>query len=136
MSEASVTRKAAFWVAIVFLLGAAVGVMAGYGYARWSVSAAPHAPLPEPERRAQRVAQLTKELGLTSDQAQQLDQILLQRHTEVKGVRDQADSQCEVIRQKGREQVRAILTPDQKPKFEEFLRKLDEERKRNAPPSR
>lgn len=136
MSEASVTRKAAFWVAIVFLLGAAVGVMAGYGYARWSVSAATHPPLPEPERRAQRVAQLTKELGLTSDQTQQLNQILLQRHTEVKGVRDQADAQCDVVRQKGRDQIRAILTPEQKPKFEEFLRKLDEGRKRNAPPSR
>jgi Spy/CpxP family protein refolding chaperone len=37
-------------------------------------------------------------------------------------------------RQKGRDQIRAILTPEQKPKFEEFLRRLDEERKRNAPP--
>lgn len=136
MSEASVTRKAAFWVAIVFLLGTAVGVMGGYGYARWSVAAAPpHAPLPEPERRALRVAQLTKDLGLTSDQAKQLDQILLQRHTEVKTVRDQSDAQCEVIRQKGRDQVRAILTPEQKPKFEEFLRNIDVQRKHNAPPS-
>jgi Spy/CpxP family protein refolding chaperone len=136
MSEASVTRKAAFWVAIVFLLGAAVGLMGGYGYARWSVSAASHPPLPEPERRAQRVAELTKQLNLTGDQAKQLDQILLQRHSEVKGVRDQSDAQCDVIRQKGRDQVRAILTPEQKPKFEEFLRNLDEQRKRNAQPSR
>jgi hypothetical protein len=27
-----------------------------------------------------------------------------------------------------------MLTPGQKPKFEEFLKKMDEERKRNAPP--
>ncbi|HYL82744.1 MAG TPA: hypothetical protein VE263_00800 [Candidatus Angelobacter sp.] len=132
MSEASVTRKAAVWVGIVFLLGAAVGTLGGYGYARWSVSAA-RAPLPEPAKRAQRVAQLTKELGLSGDQAQQLDQILLQRHAEVKGVRDQCDGQMEQVRQKGRDQVRAILTPEQKPKFEEFLKKLDEDRKRNAP---
>jgi len=131
MSETSATRKAAVWVGIVFLLGAAVGIMAGYGYARWSVSAA-RAPLPEPVRRAQRVEQLTKELSLTADQAKQLDGILLERHSEVKGVRDQADAQVEQIRQKGPEQVRAILTPEQKPKFEEFLRNLDEQRKRDA----
>jgi len=132
MSESSATRKAAVWVGIVFLLGVAVGAMAGYGYERWSVSAA-RAPLPEPVRRAQRVDQLTRELSLTPDQAKQLDQILMERHAEVKSVRDQSDAQAEQIRQKGRDQIRAILTPDQKPKFEEFLRKLDEERKHNPP---
>jgi Spy/CpxP family protein refolding chaperone len=131
MSETSATRKAAVWVGIVFLLGAAVGGMAGYGYSRWSVSAA-HAPLPEPVRRAQRVEQLTRELSLTSDQAKQLDAILMQRHTEAKAIHDQSDAQIEQIRQKGRAQIRAILTPEQQPKFEEFLKKLDEERKRNA----
>jgi Spy/CpxP family protein refolding chaperone len=131
MSESSASRKAALWVGIVFLLGAAVGVMAGYGYERWSVSAA-HAQVPEPVRRAQRVDQLTKELSLTPDQAKHLDQILMQVHTELKTVRDQSDAQVEQIRQKGRDQIRAILTPEQKPNFEEFLRNLDEQRKRNA----
>jgi len=131
MSESSATRKAAFWVGVVFLLGVAVGGMAGYGYERWSVSAA-HAPVPEPVRRAQRVEQLTKELSLTPDQAKQLDDILLQRHAEVQAAHQQADAQMDQIRRKGRDQVRAILTPGQKPEFEEFLRKLDEERKRNA----
>jgi Spy/CpxP family protein refolding chaperone len=132
MNETSATRKAAVWVVIVFLLGAAVGGMFGYGYAHWSVSAA-RAPLPEPERRAQRVEQLTRELSLTSDQAKQLDAILMQRHTEAKAIHDQSDTQIEQIRQKGRAQIRAILAPEQQPKFEEFLKKLDEERKRNAP---
>ncbi len=132
MSETPATRKAAVWVAIVFLLGAAVGGIGGYGYAHRSVAAA-SAPLAEPERRAHRVAQLTKELGLTSEQATQLDAILLQRHTEVRAIHEQADAQIEQQRQKGRDQVRAILTPEQKPKFEEFLRKLDEERKKNHP---
>jgi periplasmic protein CpxP/Spy len=132
MNERSATRKAAVWVGIVFLLGLAVGGMAGYGYARWSVLAA-RAPVPEPVRRAQRVEQLTKDLSLTPDQAKQLDQILMERHAEVKGVRDQSEAQAEKVRQKGRDQIRAILTPEQKPKFEEFLRQLDEERKRYAP---
>lgn len=133
INETPATRKAAIWVVIVFLLGLIGGGMVGYGYAHHSVSAA-SAPIPEPERRAERVAQMTQDFGLTSDQAKQLDTILLQRHTEFKAIHDECDARIEQERQKGRDQIRAILTPEQKPKFEEFLQKLDAERKRNAPP--
>jgi Spy/CpxP family protein refolding chaperone len=139
MTDASTTatRKAALWVGAVFLLGAALGGVLGYLFAHRPVSAA-NPPLSEPERRARRVAELTKELSLTSQQAQQFDAILLHWHGETKAVRDQSDAQIEAIRQKGRAEVRAILTPDQLPKFEEFLKRMDEERKRNGsqPPPR
>ena len=131
INETPASRKAAIWVVIVFLLGALGGGMVGYGFAHHSVSAA-SAPLPEPERRARGVAKLTQVLGLSSDQAKQLDAILLQHHTEVKTMHEQSDAQFEQERQKGRDQIRAILTPEQKPKFEEFLQKLDAERKRNS----
>ncbi len=62
MSDTPATRKAAVWVVVVFLLGAAAGGMLGYGYAHRSVAAA-SAPLSEPERRAKRVAELTQDLG-------------------------------------------------------------------------
>ncbi len=52
---------------------------------------------------------------------------------EAKAIRDQTDLQIEHIRQKGRDQIRATLTPEQTPKFEEFLKRLDEERKHKAP---
>lgn len=132
MSETSATRKAAIWVGIVFLLGVAVGGMFGYGYAHRSVSAA-SAPVPEAVRRAQRVEQMTKDFGLAPDQARQLDAIILEWHAQLKTIHQQSDAQIEQLRQKGRDQIRAILTAEQKPKFEEFLRKKDEERKRNAP---
>jgi Spy/CpxP family protein refolding chaperone len=132
MSPISATRKAALWVGLVFLLGAALGGMIGYSFAHRSVSAA-STPLPEPVRRAKRVEQLTQLLNLTSAQSQQVDAILMQKHAEAKAIHDQTDAQMEQLHQKGREQVRAILTPEQKPKFEDFLRRLDEERKRNAP---
>ena len=131
MSETPASRKAAIWVVVVFLLGAVAGGMLGYGYAHRSVAAA-SAPIPEAERRVKRVEQLTRELGLTSDQAKQLDSISLQWHSNAKAIHDQCDAQIGQLRQKGRDEIRAILTPEQKPKFEEFLRKLDEERKRNT----
>jgi Spy/CpxP family protein refolding chaperone len=132
MSETSATRKAAIWVGIVFLLGAAVGGMFGYGYAHRSVSAA-STPVPEAVRRTQRVEQMTKDFGLTPDQARQLDAIILEWHAQLKTIHEQSDAQIAQLRQTGRDQIRAILTPEQKPKFEEFLRKKDAERKQNAP---
>jgi hypothetical protein len=137
MSEMTASRKAAVWVGIVFLLGMALGGTLGYSYAHRMVSAAstPAPPVPEPERRAAKVKELTQLLVLTPAQAQQVDAILLQRHTDVKTIHNQTDTQIEQVRQTGRQQIRAILTPDQMPKFEEYLRKLDEQRKRNAAPS-
>ena len=131
MSEMSATRKAALWVGVVFLLGTALGGTLGYSYAHRLVSAA-STPLPEPVRRAQRVEQLTQLLALTSAQSQQVDTILLQRHTESKAIHDQTDAQLAQVHQKGRDQIRAILTPEQKPKFEDFLKNLDQQKKRNG----
>ena len=127
------TRKAALWVGVVFLLGAALGGVLGYLFAHRPVIAA-NPPLSEPERRAQKVQQLTKELSLSPQQAQQVDAILMQRHAEAKAIHDQTDAQIDAVRQKGRAEMRAIMTPDQSPKFEEFLKRMDEERKRNGPP--
>jgi Spy/CpxP family protein refolding chaperone len=138
MNESSAKRRAALWVAVVFVLGAALGGLFGYFYGHRNTVAAANPPLSEAQRRAQRVEQLTQELGLTKDQKQQLDSALSQLHAEYKSLREQSNqqlnSEMDQARQKGRDQIRALLTPEQKPKFEEFLKRLDEERKRNAAP--
>jgi Spy/CpxP family protein refolding chaperone len=133
VNDTSAKRKAALWVGAVFLLGALLGGVLGFLFAHRPVNAA-NAPLSEPERRARRLEQLTRELALSPQQAQQLDAILLRRHTETKAIHDQADAQLDQVREKGRAEVRAILTPEQLPKFEVFLKRMDEERKRNGPP--
>jgi Spy/CpxP family protein refolding chaperone len=132
MSDTTATRKAALWVGAVFLLGAALGGVLGYVFAHRSY-AATTAPQSEEAKRAHRVARLTRELNLTSTQGQQVDAILLRRHAEAKAIHDQSDAQLDQVHQKARDEIRAILTPEQKPKFEDFLKRIDEERKRNAP---
>ena len=134
MNETSAKRKAALWVGVVFLLGAALGGVLGYVFAHHSVSAA-NQPLSEAERRARRVEDLTHELSLTPEQSKQLDAILMQRHAQSRALHEQSDVQIEQVRQNGRNDIRAILSVEQKPKFEEFLKRTDEERKRNEPPA-
>ena len=131
MSDMSVTRKAALWVGVVFLLGAALGGMIGYVFAHHTALAAPP-QMTDAAKRAQKVQRLTQELDLSSEQQKQLDVIIASVQVQYKAIHQTTDPQINDARQKGREQIRAILTPGQKPKFEEFLKRLDEERKRNA----
>jgi Spy/CpxP family protein refolding chaperone len=133
----SAKQKAALWVGGVFLLGAALGGVLGYVLAHRTYAAPPNATLSESEKRAHRVAELTRELSLTPQQAQQVDAIILQGHTQAKAIRDQTEVQIDQVRQKARAQIQAILTPDQLPKLEEFIKRRDQERKRNGlPPER
>lgn len=136
MSENSAKRAAALWVAAVFILGGALGGVFGYFFGHRSTVVAAPPPLSEPERRAHRLDQFTHDFGLTDAQRQQMDALLLQAHNEYKAIHDQNVQEFSVkvdeARQKSRDRIRAILTPEQKPKFEEYLRHLDEERKKNA----
>jgi hypothetical protein len=131
MSEMSATRKAALWVGVVFLLGAALGGMLGYVFAHHTTMAAP-AQITDAEKRSQNVQRLTEELNLRADQQTQLEAIIASVQAEYKAIHQSTDPQIDQARQRGRERIRAILTLEQKPQFEEFLKRMDEERKRNA----
>jgi Spy/CpxP family protein refolding chaperone len=138
MNENTAKRRAAFWVAAVFVFGMALGGVFGYFYGhRGTVAAAPP-PMSDAERHAKRLDQLTRELGLNDSQRQQMDLLLTQAHVDFQSVRTKHGQLLEVdmdqVRQKSRDQMRAILTSEQLPKFEEFLKRLDEERKKNGPP--
>jgi Spy/CpxP family protein refolding chaperone len=132
MSEPTVQQKASLWLALIFLLGIALGGVLGYAFAHRSY-AAPPTQLTAEQRRAQKREQLAREVGLTAEQQSQTVAILDQAQTEYKAIHAVSDPQIEAVRQKSRDKIRQLLTPEQKPKFEEFLRKMDEERKRLGP---
>ena len=128
MGGNSAKRKAALWVGFVFMLGAALGGVLGHIFPHPYVSAS--TSMTEPERRARRVEELTRELNLTPEQARQLDIILAQTHSQVKTLHERSEAEIDHAKQNGRDQIRATLTPEQKPKFEGFLKRVDEERRR------
>ena len=132
MTEASTTRKAALWVGLVFLLGAALGGLGGYVFAHQKYTVTNAGPTSDAARRAQKVQELTTLANLTQEQSQQVDAIIADIQSQMKGIRKTVYPQLSEAREKGRDRIRAILNGDQKPKFEEFIRKLDEERKRNG----
>jgi Spy/CpxP family protein refolding chaperone len=50
-----------------------------------------------------------------------------------KAIHDQTVPQYDAAREQARDELRAVLTPEQRQKFEAFLRRLDEERKKHHP---
>jgi Spy/CpxP family protein refolding chaperone len=131
-------RKALALIALVFVLGVAIGAV-GHSVAdrrvlgaRTQTQAPPAAflqPRPNPPRA---IAHLTTELNLTPDQQKQIGDILADMQHRYDVVHDQMNPEFEQIREQGHDQIRQALTPEQRPKFEDFLERVDEDRRRHA----
>jgi len=132
-ANGNVKQRAAVWVAVVFVLGALLGSVSGYLFASHS-----HADikriLSDDERRAQKVAILTRDLHLTQDQQSRLDATIREAQVKFKAIRDASQPQIDATRGEARAKVRSFLTSDQLPKYEEYLQKIDAERKRTGQP--
>jgi hypothetical protein len=125
-----IRKKAAIWLALVFVLGTATGGVFGYSLARRSYAATKTVMPSEAERRAKKLAEMTQAIGLTPEQAQKAEGIIKNAQTEIRGIHVKSDADVDVVRMRTRQEMRAFLTPDQLPKFEQFVQRLDEERKK------
>jgi hypothetical protein len=125
MENTKLRREAAALAIVVFLLGALVGGIATHV---WTIHAATQQF--SPHGRDQILSQMTRELDFTPEQMKLVTGIVDDTHGQIRALYSPLDAQREQIRQKARERIRAVLTPDQMPKFEDFLRRLDEQRKK------
>jgi Spy/CpxP family protein refolding chaperone len=119
-------RKAWLLVLGIFMLGVAMGaVITHFAEQRvLSTNAGPKGPW------APRVVEsLNRELSLTADQQQKILAILQDTKKSYDAIYETTRPQMEQTRQEGRARIRAVLTPEQLPKFEEHLKRLDERRK-------
>ncbi|HEV2103913.1 MAG TPA: hypothetical protein VGR58_14140 [Candidatus Acidoferrum sp.] len=125
-----IRKKAAIWLALVFILGTATGGVFGYSLARRSYAATKTVIPSEAERRAKKLSEMTQAIGFSPEQAQKADGIIKEAQTEIRAIRDKSDSEVDVVRMKTRGEMRAFLTPEQLPKFEQYIQRMDEERKK------
>lgn len=85
---------------------------------------------------------LTKALDLTPDQQAKLKPIFEDRRDKMKALRDDASVTPDQKKEKAKaimdatnDQIKAILTPDQLPKYEKFLAEIKEHRKHQEAPA-
>jgi len=125
-----IRKKAAVWLALVFILGTATGGVFGYSLARRSYAATKIVMPSEAERRAKKLADMTQSIGLTAEQAQKADGIIKEAQTEIHAIHEKSDAEVDVVRMRTRQEMRTFLTPEQVPKFERYVQRMDEERKK------
>ncbi len=121
------SRKAALLVFLVFVLGIALGGVGTLVTSR-VLADRPRASLAH--NPAGTLAMFTKGLDLTPDQQKQLEAIFNDTRARYAALHQKLDPEYEQVRQQGRDKIRQILTPEQRPKLEELLHQIDAERAR------
>jgi len=127
MDASQGNRKALLLVFLVLVLGIALGSVGTYVVTTRVLAARPQA---SPGSAADRVAMYTRDLNLNPDQQKQIQQILSDTRARYAELHDKLDPEYEQVRQQGRDRVRQVLTAEQRPKFEDLLRRMDEDRRR------
>jgi hypothetical protein len=128
-ANATSKNKARFLVIGIFLIGFAAGALSMNLYR----VAQGGNPAPHPKRvgfnpTEHAIDKMTKHLALDQDQQGKIRAILDEQFGHYKQMRDKAEPEIEQVRRKGREQMRAVLRPDQIPKFEGMCIELDRKR--------
>jgi Spy/CpxP family protein refolding chaperone len=126
METSQGSRKAFLLVLLVFALGIGLGSVGTYVVTSRVLAAHPQQGARNP---ANHMEMFTRDLNLNPDQQKQIQAILTETRARYAEIHNQADPEYEQARQAGREKIRQLLTPDQRPKFEELLRRFDEERR-------
>ena len=127
MEKTKARGEAALLIAVVFLLGALFGAVATHlwGERVWGQQDT-YSSGRKPVNQV--VANFTRELQLTPDQQTQVTAIIDDTRAQWRALYAPLDSQREQIRQQSRTRIRALLTPEQQPKFDAFMQRLDEQR--------
>ena len=122
------SRKAVLLVFVLFVLGIALGSVGTYVVTTRVQAARPQATLAH--NYAGTVAMFTRDLNLNPDQQNQIQAILNDTRARYAALHEKLDPEYEQVRQQGRERIRQTLTPEQRPKFEDLLRQIDEDRRK------
>jgi ABC-type Zn uptake system ZnuABC Zn-binding protein ZnuA len=114
---------------VIFLLGFAAGALSWSAY-RSRVDPARQAIWTGRFNRERYVRELTEAVRLQPEQMSAFNAALDETRDEFLALRRRLQPQFEEVRQRARQRIRLILNADQQPRFEVFLKRWDEERRR------
>ena len=132
--------KAKILVFGVFFIGIATGVLIANFYTT-RVAGAPDTV--NPQERAQRaqkdINKFSDYVGLTSEQLEEVHKIGEDTRRQLREFREETQPRLHEIQNAGRAKIRMLLNDEQRKKYDEFLRKKDQQlkdRSQNAKNSR
>lgn len=119
----------ALYLLLVFLSGAVVGVV-GHNVYDARVKAAVR--LSPEEYRQKYVEELRSKVSLNADQVRQLDQILDRTEDRYREIKSRFRPEMKAIHESQVSAIRAMLSPEQLPKYNEILEQRERERQQKA----
>ncbi len=120
---------------LVFASGILVGAVAYRLYMVRTVAMAPPAPRPSPEEVRKRiVAEMRVRVKLDDQQVQQLNLIYDRTRQEFDGLHMKGSQESRAIWDRQKEQIQAMLRPEQVPLYEQYQKERDEMHRRHQPP--
>jgi XapX domain-containing protein len=105
---------------VIFAAGALAGVL--FSKARVPLPSPPKAPVPGILSQERFQAKLKEKLELTPDQTNRVDKVFSESNERIKILWDLIGPEVQKERQVVYENIRAILTPEQRDKFEQLLK--------------
>jgi hypothetical protein len=130
MRNTKARLEAAVLFLAVFVLGVTFGALGNHIWAQRVSGEA--TPINTKPTRDQIMQDLTQRLQLTPDQQKSIATAIDETRARWQVLSATLDAPREQIRQEGRAKVRAVLTPQQQVKFDEEMKQLDEQRKKEA----
>jgi uncharacterized membrane protein len=116
----------ALYLFVVFLSGAVVGAL---GYRTYNPPTAAATPRNPEEFRKLYLKEIQERVVLTDEQVQKVNSLLDETRTRFHDARDKHNEIVKDIGEDYRNKVRAMLTPEQLPKYEQFWRERDQRQK-------
>ena len=105
---------------VIFAAGMFAGVVVGRK--AQPLPPAPKEPIPPISSQQRFYGRLKNELQLTADQTNRIDKIFAEGNEQVKLIWDLLNPELQKHRQEVYERVRAVLTPEQREKFEKLVK--------------
>ena len=144
----TVKVKALGALLVVFVMGAVVGGLGvnwyqrayadwrpGDGRGHFGGPGGPGGRKDDGRRERRMLDHLQSELQLSPEQTQQIRQVLDRTRDEMIELRGETEPRFVAIRERSRDQIRAVLTPEQQQKFDQLAARRPE-RKRRGPGER
>jgi len=108
------------WV-FVFLLGGVAGAISHFLY-RANMKVATTSMVPPPPKPGEVLDRMAREFNLDAQQKENLKAIFTQSREQYRALGQQFMPQWKAIRNETEEEIKQILRPDQRAKYEEFLK--------------
>ena len=126
--------RASIALAGVFALGIATGAGGMRFYSARRMARMIDAPSPVARHRVVMMT-LDRQLDLSKDQHEKISQILSKHEPDLTAVTRAIEPRLEPIFASIEDEIRAQLTPEQRPKFDELSKKFHERRREGLPPT-